>query len=215
MQKDISLRVAHCNYVCNIVGLEFNLLNNSYTVFKFYGQQKIPGCCFCSLPMASFSIWPSQTIQYINSLSEGNTRSTFIYLNWTERKNNVYNIWWIKPVYQVSYPFYQPVADRDVPWALQLLSLSFWHHGYTERHGWQWYSGASEPATYDPTQFLSFLYSHIHVNIRICDYNLKRNCTSSFSVFKQFCKVLILSCSCRSVSCRPDFSLMDSSNWSW
>lgn len=41
------------------------------------------------------------------------------------------------------------------------------------------------------------------------------NHTSSFSVFKQLCKVLILSCSCLSISCRPDFSLMDSSNWSW
>lgn len=45
--------------------------------------------------------------------------------------------------------------------------------------------------------------------------NMTGRCfTSSFSAFKQLCRVLILSCSCLSVSCRPDLSLMESSNWS-
>lgn len=39
--------------------------------------------------------------------------------------------------------------------------------------------------------------------------------TSSFSDFKQPCKVLIFSWSCRSPSCRPEFSLRVRSSWSY
>lgn len=41
-----------------------------------------PGCCFCRLPVAPSTIWPSQTIQYINSWMKKTKQKNCITLLW-------------------------------------------------------------------------------------------------------------------------------------
>lgn len=64
------------------------------------------------------------------------------------------------------------------------------------------------------------IYVHETKNLPVDSLNIvwgskSKESTSSFSFFRQFCKLFTFSCSCRSLSRSPVFSLLDSSSCSY